>query len=98
MTITGRPSMPRSPAEADVSGKSVWREAGCFVRQTGSEAIFAFEPIETETLIAAFEWNEVAVFRKIRGFMHSLDDAVVTSTNRSLYLFIATLLANALSA
>lgn len=79
----------------DVSGPILWRESGSFVALSGSETILAFQSIATEDLIDAFEWNEVAVFRNIRGFIESLDDGAVSSTNRSLYLFVATLLAKA---
>jgi hypothetical protein len=79
----------------DVSEPILWRESGSFVALAGSETILAFQSMATENLIDAFEWNEVAVFRNIRGFIETLDDGVVSSTNRSLYLFVATLLAKA---
>jgi hypothetical protein len=73
----------------------LWREAGTFVAAAGAEQIIAFEPTETDVLLDAFEWNEVAVFRKIRSFVHSVDDAAISSTNRSFYLLVATLIAKA---
>lgn len=99
MTILDGPSGPlASPSlQDDESNPTVTREAGTFVRLSGSETVFAFEPVETESIIAAFEWNEVSVFRKIRGIIRSQGNPAVSSTNRSLYLFIATLLAKALA-
>lgn len=79
------------------TARLVWRECGKYVTISGSEAIFSFSPIDTESLIGALEWNEVAVFRKIRSIMAHLDDADISSTNRSLYLFSASLVVKILS-